>query len=191
MDIQYSLSLDSDDPTLERYRELFGKDGFYNHTHINPNKSVVEATNNAAHWFMGGQHDVMIYLSDDFDCPDEWDRLVLTEFTNFHSPALLKVDDCLQPFHTAVVTIPIMNYAFYQKIGYFWYPEYKSMFCDEDLYWTARKCEALRMAPHLKFPHLHYSVGKAEHDQTYKQSEVNWNQGKAVFQRRKSEGFPL
>lgn len=190
MDIQYSLSLDTSDPTVEGYKQLFPQD-YYNFVYVNDNKSVVEATNHVAHWFNGTGSDLMIYLSDDFDCPEHWDYLILREFMSFQTPMLLKVDDCLQPFPTAVVTIPIMNRAFYLRVGYFWYPEYKSMFCDEDLYWTARKLEALRMAPHLKFPHNHYSIGKAEHDQTYKQSEANWNQGKEVFARRKREGFPL
>lgn len=189
--VGYYLSLDTDDPTLTKYLELFPKDSFYHKVFTNENKSVVQATNYAAHWVNGANSDVIIYLSDDFDCPQDWDSLIMTEFINFHTPALLKVDDGLQPFHVPVVTIPIMNLALYYKIGYFWYPEYKSMFCDEDLYWTARKCEALRMAPHLKFQHNHYSIGKAEHDQTYKQSEANWNQGKEVFARRKAEGFPL
>lgn len=189
--IEYNLSLDSDDPTLERYKEIFPKDDFWTHTYINNNKSVVQATNYAAQWSNIGEYDIMLYLSDDFDCPQDWDSLLMTEFVNWNTPALLKVDDCLQPFHTKVVTIPIMNRSFYRRVGYFWYPEYKSMFCDEDLYWTARKLEALRMAPHLRFPHLHYSVGKADHDQTYKVSESNWNQGKEVFNRRKKDGFPL
>jgi hypothetical protein len=84
-----------------------------------------------------------------------------------------------------------MNRAMYELLGYFWNPEYKSMFVDEDLYWTARKINAVKMCPHLKFPHEHPSNGKAVTDETYQRSAANWNQGKAVFERRKKQGFPI
>lgn len=155
---------------------------------VGDNESVVQAANVAAQKSKG---DILIYLSDDFKCPDNWGQLVLKEFEGVTEPRLIKVDDCLQPFHVAVLTIPIMNRALYEKLGYFWHPEYKSMFVDEDLYWTAKKLGALKMCPHLKFPHEHVSIGKADNDETYKRSAANWEQGKAVFARRKAAGFPI
>jgi hypothetical protein len=84
-----------------------------------------------------------------------------------------------------------MNKALYDKLGYFWHPAYKSMFVDEDLYWTVRKLGALKAAPELKFEHKHVSVGKAPMDDTYRNSSANWDSGKATFQARKAAGFPL
>lgn len=162
MDIQYSLSLDTSDPTVERYKQLFPQD-YYNFIYVNDNKSVVEATNHAAHWFNGASNDLMIYLSDDFDCPQDWDYLILREFLSFRTPMLLKVDDCLQPFPTAVVTIPIMNRAFYLRVGYFWYPEYKSMFCDEDLYWTASGYPTFNVHARSVFELHRHLISKHEH----------------------------
>lgn len=154
----------------------------------NNNTSVVEATNIAA---KAAQGDILIYLSDDFDCPENWGQLVLKEFENEDRPLLVKVDDCLQKFEVPVLTIPIMNRKLYEKLGYFWNPLYKSMFCDCDLYETVKRIGALKNAEHLKFPHLHHSIGKAENDATYKASEANWNQGLAVFNKRKAQKFPL
>lgn len=155
---------------------------------LNDNTCVVDATNYAAKESKG---DIIIYVSDDFKCPDNWGQLILKEFEGVTEPMLLKVDDCLQKFETPICTIPIMNRALYERLGYFWNPEYKSMFVDEDLYWTCKNNGWLKLAPHLKFPHEHYSNGKAEHDETYKKSEANWNQGKAVFQKRRALGFPV
>lgn len=154
----------------------------------NDNKSVVEATNRAAKEAKG---DILIYLSDDFDCPSNWGPLVLKEFEGVEGPLLLKVDDCLQPFHIPVLTIPIMNRVLYERLGYFWHPEYKSMFVDEDLYQVCKKNGWIKNAPHLKFPHNHVSVGKAQDDETYRRSASNWDQGKALFARRKAQGFPI
>lgn len=154
----------------------------------NDNKSVVEATNKAAEKATG---DILIYLSDDFDCPPNWGLSVLKEFEGEDRPLLLKVDDCLQKFEVQVLTIPMMNRALYERLGYFWHPEYKSMFCDEALFWTCRKLGAIKNAPHLKFEHKHVSVGKAPDDETYRNSAKNWDQGKAVFSKHKAMGFPV
>lgn len=180
--LDYILSLDESDPELKNYWVEWDCEI------INDNKSVVEATNNAAKEAKG---DILLYLSDDFKCPDNWGQLILKEFEGVTEPMLLKVDDCLQKFNVPVLTIPIMNRALYEKLGYFWHPEYKSMFCDEDLFWTAKKLGALKLAEHLKFPHEHVSTGKAENDDTYRRSAANWEQGKAVFAKRKAAGFPL
>lgn len=182
---EHILSIDSDDPELPGYAKwaLDGSSGKI----ISPNKSVVEATNIAAERSDG---DVLVYLSDDFECPKSWDKLIEKEFDGVTGPMLLKVDDCLQNFHVGVCTIPIMNRALYDRLGYFWYPEYKSMHVDVDLYETCKRLGVIKYAPHLKFPHNHYSNGKAAHDETYRRSEGNWNQGLEVIKRRRAQGFP-
>lgn len=181
--VQHTISLDSDDTKVAEYRNWFK--GTKTTIIVDQNSCVVEATNKAI--TVG---DIFIYLSDDFDCPVGWAPSIFNEFKDL-SPKLLKVDDCLQPFRVPVLTIPIMNRALYEKLGYFWNPLYKSMFVDEDLYWTCHKLNCIKYAPHLKFPHNHVSVGKAQDDETYRRSAANWNQGKEVFARRKAAGFPL
>ena len=180
--IDYILSLDSSDPKLNEYWIEWDCEI------IKDNKSVVEATNRAA---VESKGDILIYLSDDFDCPNNWAQLVIEEFKGATGPMLLKVDDCLQKFQIPVLTIPIMNRELYELLGYFWHPDYQSMFCDVDLYYTVQKLGALKFAPHLKFPHNHVSIGKAENDETYRRSASNWNQGQEVFNRRKAAGFPV
>lgn len=188
VDVEIIVSIDTSDSGY--YTKYFQ---FYNSARLgmiiqNDNKSVVEATNRAAKEAKG---DILIYLSDDFDCPENWGPLVLKEFEGVEGPCLLKVDDCLQPFHAPVLTIPIMNRALYERLGYFWHPEYKSMFVDTDLFEVCKKNSWIKNAPHLKFPHNHVSVGKAQDDETYRRSAANWDQGKAVFARRKAQGFPV
>jgi hypothetical protein len=186
-EVELIVAIDTDDAHVSEYFDMYCRQPntsiFSRH-----NKYLVEATNEAARRANGN---IFVYLSDDFKCPDNWGQLVLKEFENENRPCLIKVDDCLQKFHVPVLTIPIMNRALYEKLGYFWYPDYKSMFVDEDLYWTATKLGALKNCPHLKFPHEHCSIGKAENDETYKRSAANWDQGKALFAQRKAAGFPV
>ncbi len=191
-DVELIVEIDSSDD-WRKYFDLYppypnDANPPYIRLYMHDNKSVVEATNRAAKESKG---DILIYLSDDFKCPDNWGPLVLKEFEGENRPLLLKVDDCLQPFHIPVLTIPIMNRALYEKLGYFWHPEYKSMHVDVDLFYTCQKIGALKNAQHLKFPHEHVSIGKAEDDETYRRSSANWNQGLEVFNRRKRLGFPI
>lgn len=184
--IEYMLSVDMDDQTLEQYFDLSLSRPFAPYFALN--KSVVEATNVVAGLSKG---EILVYLSDDFDCPDGWDLKILREFDGVTEPMVLKVDDCLQTFEVGVLTIPIMNRALYKKLGYFWHPDYKSMHVDVDLFETCKKLGVIKYAPHLKFPHNHYSNGKAAHDETYKRSEGNWDQGLQVLKRRRAQGFPI
>lgn len=195
-EIEWILSVDSTDPKLQQYQKIFYDRGLDRNMDLisphsmicNLNTSVVQATNMAAKFAMG---DILVYLSDDFSCLENWDIMVANQFENVTEPLLIKVDDCLQKFEVPVLTLPIMNRALYEKLGYFWHPEYKSMFVDEDLYWVCRNMGAMKLCPHLKFPHEHPANGKAENDETYTRSAANWEQGKAVFNKRKLMGFPV
>lgn len=182
--IEHIVSVDFDDKEFNKYVEIF-KDTSILVT--NYSSDVVSATNNAAKLATG---DILIYLSDDFSCPKYWDKFIVNAMPA-DTPALIKVDDCLQKFHVDVLTIPIMNRALYDKLGYFWNPLYKSMFVDQDLYWVCHNNGWLIFMPELKFEHKHYSIGKSLKDETYTRSDKNWDHGKEIYQKRKSQNFPL
>lgn len=189
-EIEHILSADNDDPQAVLYKSLF-YDSTRTKVLINPNKNVVQATNIAAKEASG---DLLIYLSDDFKCPLGWDQLIVDVYKKnreYGYPMLIKVDDALQAFDVPVLTIPIMDMDLYNALGYFWHPDYASMFCDQHLFEICKKHNWIINAPQLIFEHEHCSVGKAERDETYIRSEANWNSGKALFEKHKMEGFPL
>jgi hypothetical protein len=180
--IEHIITIDSDDSKLYSYQQFF-KD-----VSISDSRCVVEATNYGTSLATGN---ILIYLSDDFSCPLNWDLLVMEKFKNITEPLLLKSDDCLQPFGVDVVTIPIMNRELYNKLGYFWNPIYKSMYVDQDLYWTCKNNNWLSLAPDLKFPHNHYCNGKARKDETYIRTDRHSATGKLIYEQRKNNNFPL
>lgn len=192
--IEYILSLDTSDKTAQGresdYCQLanYLTMGNFGYPIFNDNTCVVEATNHAAKKATG---DILLYLSDDFECFPNWGEAIIKEFADANGPRLVKVNDGYQPFDVKVLTIPIMNRELYETLGYFWYPGYKSMFVDEDLYHTVDKLNAIHFAPHLLFEHMHPAAGKGKNDETYQRSAINWNQGKALFAKRKADNFPL
>jgi hypothetical protein len=183
--IETIVAVDLSDPKRKEYFNLYAKiyaGMFYEF----PANSLVEATNYAAKASNG---DILVYLSDDFDCPERWDESIKEEFKKYTGPTLIKVDDCLQRLDVPVLTIPIMNRELYDLLGYFFHPDFRSMHCDEHLYWRAKKLNALQFAPHLKFEHRHVSVGKAEDDETYRRSTANWNHGVSTLAKHKALNF--
>lgn len=195
-EIEHILGVDDSDPAKMEYVRLFQTD---NTTLLvlADNHTVVEATNTIAK-YAGGS--ILIYLSDDFECPRNWDELIVKAVERLvphpdhmvtEQPLwLLKVDDMLQPMWKDVLTIPIMSHSLYKELGYFWHPGYRSMFVDQDLYWTVKNMGVLYQDEALKFEHKHYSVGKAAKDATYTRSDNNWNQGQQLYHQRKAQNFP-
>lgn len=196
VDVELIISTDESDESRDYYFHRYSNEWLLNPNGntwksfiiTNNNTCVVEATNHAAKSATG---DILVYLSDDFKCPDNWGQLILEQFQGVTTPMLLKVDDCLQNFGVGVLTIPIMNRALYEKLKYFWHPGYKSMWVDVDLYETCKRLNVIKYAPNLKFPHEHHSMGKSENDETYKRSAANWDQGQQLFNQRKKLNFPL
>lgn len=186
-EIEHILSLDFSDTCVSKYESLFK---FLADTKIiiGTNDNVVEATNRAAKMATG---DILVYLSDDFKCPLNWDKSIVEWFKDITSPRLLKVDDCYQAMDKDVLTIPIMNRRLYERLGYFFHPGYKSMWVDCDLYHVVKNNNWLKIAPELKFPHEHHVNGFCNNDETYQRSNLNWETGKKLYIERKIKGFQL
>ena len=188
--VDHYLSLDQSDPNLAAYKQNFNG---LTHVLTNNNDCVVHATNAAAKISTG---DLLVYLSDDFDCPPEWDLLIAKEvekrnFKPRYDKFVLKVDDCLQNFNARVLTIPIMSRALYEHLQYFWYPEYKSMFTDMDLFEVCNRMGVIINATELKFEHKHYSVGKAQNDEIYQRTNSFWKHGQRLYNLRRRKNFGI
>lgn len=181
--IEHILSIDTSDPCHNAYKN---QDYPYGISKIlaGNNTCAVEATNKAATLSVG---DILIMLSDDFDCPQDWDNLIVEAFAGKRG-AVLKTFDGLQPW---IVTLAIMDRAYYEmqflngnKQPYFYYPEYQHMFCDTDMTHKADLEGRLIIRNDLIFPHNHYARGKSKKDATNERADKTIKQGEAVYLRR-------
>lgn len=176
--IEHVLSVDEDDAELSKYDLLFTKSVMV----VNPNKNLVEAANHAANVCTG---DIIVLMSDDMLCPNNWD-IILKEIHAEHKNYLLKTFDGVQKW---IVTLPIMDRAFYEENGYIYHPDYTHMFCDTDLTHKADLENKLIMRNDIEFTHAHYSTGAREKDAVNTKADSTWKQGEEVYLRRCNEFF--
>ncbi len=172
-DCEYILSLDEDDH--KNYDGLW-----HGQVIVNKNRSAVDAINNAAKVATGN---ILIVVS---DAPPLWGKQIL-DATQGKEDWILKTPDGIQKW---IITMPIMDRAYYNRFGYIYYPEYLHMFCDTELTcvadYTSRKIYA-----DIPFVHDHYSTGRNQRDEVSIKADKTWAQGEKLFLERYKKNFDL
>lgn len=151
--------------------------------------NMVKQMNQAAYYSSG---DLIIAVSDDFDCPDGWDDLLLKAIDG-RQDVLIKVQDGLNNPSvdtSKIIPLPIMDRKYYERFGYIYHPDYNHFFGDEELYRVGKLLNLLIEVP-LTFQHVHYLSGKADKDATNIKNNKFHATDKATFVRREAAGFGL
>lgn len=175
--IQYILSLDSDEPQKMSY---IGNDLNFI---VNSNRSAVDAINNAAKESTG---DILVVMSDDFDCPQDWGKQIIS-LTTGKTDWIAKTPDGIQRW---MITLPIMDRHYYNRFGYVYYPEYRHLFCDTELTCVADLLQRKIELP-INFVHNHYSVSKSKKDEISVRADATQEQGEKLFIERAKKNFDL
>lgn len=193
-EFEYILSLDSDDPSISEYLELFDNFGINAIGTENENRSVVDAINNAAKIATG---DLFIVISDDFDCLKSWDTMLIAAIywdaealflqLDRKTDFIVKTQDGIQK---TLMTLPIMDRVYYERYGYIYYPDYLHMFCDQEMTAVGHMLGKV-ITVDLKFEHMHYSVGKSQRDAISIRNDSTWLQGETLFNERLKTDFGI
>lgn len=93
--------------------------------------------------------------------------------------------------HGKIMTVPIMTYKYYKRLGYIYHPMYTSLFCDEESIAVGEKLGKIFYSEANILKHMHPAWGMAETDAQYKFTESFYGRDKLVFDSRKANGFPL
>lgn len=189
-DIEYIFSTDTDDTDKWTSRIDILPNFLLNSSRIkhievlkNNNKSAIEAINFAAKRCSG---DLIIVCSDDFECPEHWNTLLLNELEG-KSDFCAKTDDGLQP---TLITMPIMDRVYYERYGYVYFEGYRHLFADQELTAVAMMTGKY-IKLDLSFPHLHYSTGKSPKDEISVKNDLTWKQGEKLFNERLKTNFGI
>jgi hypothetical protein len=182
--LEYFLSIDSDDPQLNKYKELFSRIKYI--ILENNNKTAIEAINIAA---KETENNLIIVVSDDFDCFPNWDKWLIEKLEG-KKDFIVKTSDGIQDY---LITLPIMDREYYNRFGYIYYPEYKHMFCDTEMTDVGHilgRVIDLKDSEH-QFIHKHYTAGLMQKDEINEKNDATWNQGEELYNARKKENFYL
>lgn len=182
--LELLVSCDKNDPHLADYKDIYSKTIFkVNPVVTNQNRSAIDAINFAAQLSEG---DLLVVVSDDTDCMPGWDTAILKEVEG-KTDWILKTQDGIQPW---IITMPVMDRAYYNRFGYIYYPEYEHLFCDTELTCVA-DITGRKITSNLMFPHKHYSVTKEKPDDLHKRNDATWRQGEELFLKRYDMNFGL
>lgn len=178
VDMEYFLCVDDDD--RHNYDAFFPDEWVFPHK----NRSAIDAINFGAKISTG---DILIQIADDFDCPQDW-GLKIIEATKGKTDWVLKTQDGIQKW---IITLPIMDRAYYDSFGYVYHPDYLHMFSDLELSAVA-DLTGRRLTSEIMFKHNHYSApGGAPKDAISERADKTWEQGKGVFLSRYRRNFDL
>lgn len=145
---------------------------------------------------------LIVNADDQFPC-EKWDdeiRFQRDHSAAFHAgcPDELKGDWALSvstgtptEHEREIMVMPILSRTRYEKYGYVFYPQYESMFADNDLFALAERDGCIVDARHLIFPHKHWLNKQREMDEADKAQNrpEAYQLGEAIFKARKESNF--
>jgi hypothetical protein len=181
--IEYILSVEPD--MFCDYHNVFNSSIRNNFIYVSKeNKTAIEAINSGA---KEAKANILMVLSDDFDdMPLNWDLMIL-EAVKDKKFWVLKTFDKTQEW---IITMPIMDRAFYNKFGYIYNPAYTHMFCYTELSSICDMLDCVITRNDIVFPHNHYTNG-FEKDEINTKNDLSWKQGESMYFKRMKENFGL
>jgi hypothetical protein len=184
-DFELIVSIDENDPYKDQYINLYANLKEYAvKVIVNRNRSAVDAINNAA---KASEGEILIVVSDDTDAVRGWNE-VISQACGTHKDFVLKLHDGTQDW---IVTMPILDRAYYNRYGYIYFPDYQHQFCDTEFTHVADITKRILWRNDIEIKHLHYSVIKEKRDELYARNDGTWNQGKDLYIKRAKQAFGL
>lgn len=91
------------------------------------------------------------------------------------------------------MVLTIMGINLYKKLGYLYWPEYQSVYCDNDLTEMCRKMGKYHFVKKKLYVHNHPIWQKSEWDEQYKKNEAPdvYKKDHSVYIKRKANNFGL
>lgn len=182
--IEYILCLCSQDPNVEQYADDKRIKKIYS-----SQANMVKQVNLAASQCTG---DLLINVSDDFDCPSRWDELLLGAVRG-KKDFVVRVDDGIRNAgidSANIIPLPIMDRTYYNRFHYIYHPSYNHFYGDEELCRVGRILGSKIEVP-VMFNHIHYVAGKAVKDKVNLKNNKFHEGDKITFFERQERGYGL
>jgi hypothetical protein len=180
------LSLDYDDEMSLKYvYQFMGEDV---EVRFGKSKGKINAINRDIP--NDSNYDIVICMSDDMKfIVNGWDNKVRDLFNANKDKHVLHLGDGNRD---DLITMSITTWEEYKKNGHkIYYPEYKSVYCDNDQTDKAKLEGTYFYNSQVLFNHLHPGYGRGEMDDQYLRTESRelYDHDLQVYERRKANGF--
>lgn len=187
-DYQILATLDIDDPSM--FNDEI-KEKLKNYPKVKAywgtSKNKIDAINRDMDF--ADPWDILINMSDDmlFIKPG-FDLHIIQDFQEFGLDTLMHYPD--NKAGHLLITMAIMGKTYYDRFGYIYNPEYKSLFCDNEQQEVAKMLGKYQLVRKRLFDHNHPAWGLCEKDAQYIHTESFYYEDQETFNRRKSLSFP-
>lgn len=186
--ITYLISIDDDDasmtePIKKQIRDLGPSVVLVSGI----SKSKIDACNRDMSEDIVNAHDILMLASDDMiPIKDSWASIVVQKFHDIW-PAFDGVVHFNDGFtFDRLDTFCILGSAYYKQFNYFYYPEYKSLWCDNEFTLVAKQNKKYAYDSTVLFKHEHPANMRLKSDSLYDANEKYYESDKAIFDKRKT-----
>jgi len=167
--VEHIFAVDHDDETadvLKRFRSVTQKEGGFS----------VGAWNLGAAQATG---DIIIQLSDDWECPPGWDEMVEKRLDT-SKPQVLRISDGYRK--DDLLCMAILTCKYFQEYGLF-NPRFRNVYSDTDFTFRAAKNGAIVDARDISIIHHHPFFEERPLDATYERGNdpAEYERAKAIF----------
>ena len=141
-----------------------------------------------SHLWVLWQWDAVMLLSDDMVCQVQgWDNDIKEAFDNDYDKAIHFRDG-----YTDLMTLALIGRKYYERFNYIYNPEYKSLFCDNEMMEVAKLLGKYQYNNNVIFKHEHYANNRRlRKDALMKKTESYFYEDKATYDKRKQINFGL
>jgi hypothetical protein len=191
---QFLLTLDEDDLTMNNDTIKKHLDSYKNMNYIFGNStSKIHAVNRDLDEF-NKDWDILVLLSDDMvPVYLGFDDVIRDKFNQYFPDydGVTWFNDGFQK--NRINTLCILGKKYYERFGYIYNPEYKSLYCDNEFTEVANRLKKQVYFENVIIEHRHFSIGNnsGRYDQLYMRNDSLMKNDELVFWNRRNKNFDL
>jgi hypothetical protein len=183
-------SFDNDDETMKQEHILNAINQYQNvKIFWGDNKSKIEAVNANLQTI---EFDILLLASDDMlPTINGFDEIIKDKMLKHYpdTDGVLWFNDGYQG--NKLNTLSILGKKYYDRFGYIYYPEYRSVWCDNEFMDVANILEKQTYFDETIIRHEHPDWGFGNRDEVHNLNNVNGNYDKNIYNQRKNRNFNL
>lgn len=139
--------------------------------------------------------DIVCVMSDDIRfCVYGFDDIIRTEMIQHFPEGDGYLHFCEKDSQAALNVMTIIDRKYYDRFGFIYHPEYKSLWCDNEQTEIAKMLGRYRYINYEIFHHFNpaYNYPNMPKDEMFiRQQEIGWTIDQETYQRRKARNFDI